>query len=62
LIQSQDRLPRKKISFGDVYTTMKNANENPDFSEIFDRDGKPNTQAFDSKKSVSIFGTAQKIK
>jgi len=54
-------IAKKEISFGDVYTTMKNANENPDFSEIFDRDGKPNTQAFDSKKSVSIFGAAQKL-
>ena len=54
------QIAKKEISFGDVYTKMKNANENPDFSEIFDRDGKPNTQAFDSKKSVSIFGTAQK--
>jgi len=55
------QIAKKEISFGDVYTTMKNANENPDFSEIFDRDGKPNTQAFDSKKSVSIFGAAQKL-
>lgn len=54
-------IAKKEISFGDVYTTMKNANDNPDFSEIFDRDGKPNTQAFDSKKSVSIFGAAQKL-
>jgi hypothetical protein len=55
------QIAKKEISFGDVYTSMKNANENPDFSEIFDRDGKPNTQAFDSKKSVSIFGAAQKL-
>ena len=50
----------KKISFGDVFDSMKHANENPEFSEIFDRDGKPNTQQFDSKKMVSFFNTALK--
>jgi hypothetical protein len=40
---------------------MKKANDNLDFSEIFDRDGVPNTRAFDSKKTVSIFSAAQKL-
>ena len=50
----------KKISFGDVFSSMKHANENPEFSEIFDRDGKPNTQQFDTKKTVSFFNSALK--
>ena len=50
----------KKISFGDVYDSMKHANETPEFSEIFDRDGKPNTQQFDAKKTVSFFDSAMK--
>jgi hypothetical protein len=50
---------KKNISFGDTFTTMKHGNETPEFSEILNRDGRPNTQAFDSKKSVSIFGSAQ---
>lgn len=55
------QIAKKQISFGDVYETMKNANENPEFSEIFDRAGKSNAAAFESKISVSIFGAAQKL-
>ena len=50
----------KKISFGDHFSSMKHANENPEFSEILDRDGKPNTQQFDAKKTVSFFSSALK--
>ena len=55
------QIAKKEISFGDISDTMKKANDNLDFSEIFDRDGVPNTRAFDSKKTVSIFSAAQKL-
>jgi hypothetical protein len=54
-------IAKKNISFGDHFSTMKHANETPEFSEILNRDGRPNTKAFDSKKSVSIFGAAKQL-
>jgi len=54
-------ISKKNISYGDHYTSMKHGNETPNFSEIFDRDGKPNTLAFDAKKTVSAFGLAQQL-
>jgi hypothetical protein len=54
-------IARKNITFGDVYSGMKHANETPNFSEIFDKTGKSITQAFDSKKSVSVFGGAKQF-
>lgn len=52
---------KKQISYGDVYATMKNANENPNTSEIIGRDGIKNTEAFESKKVMSMFNTAQQF-
>jgi hypothetical protein len=52
---------KKNISFGDIYSKIKHANETPDVSIIKNRDGLDSTQAYDSKKTVSIFGVAQQI-
>jgi len=52
---------KKNISFGDIYSKIKHANETPDVSIIKNRDGLDSTQAYDSKKTVSIFGAAQQI-
>lgn len=52
---------KKQISYGDVYSTMENANQNPNATEIIGRDGIKNTQAFESKKVMSLFNTAQQF-
>ena len=52
---------KKNISFGDIYSKIKHANETPDIGIIKNRDGLDSTQAYDSKKTVSIFGAAQQI-
>jgi hypothetical protein len=49
----------KNIGYGDHYTSMKHGNDNPNFSSITSRDGTENTKAFNSKKTLSIFGTAK---
>jgi hypothetical protein len=49
----------KNISYGDHYSAMKHGNDNPNFSSIQNRDGQLNDAAFDSKKVVSLFGTAR---
>mgnify|MGYP003340754013 CR=1 FL=1 len=40
---------------------MKNANENPNTSEITGRDGVKSTEAYESKKTMSLFNTAQQF-
>jgi hypothetical protein len=40
---------------------MKHGNETPNFTPIQNRDGKENSQNFNSKKTLSIFGTARKF-
>lgn len=52
---------KKQISYGDVYSTMENANENPNTSEIVGRDGVKNTEAYESKKVMSLFNAAQQF-
>ena len=51
----------KNISFGDHYTNMKHGNENPNFSQIKNRDGTNNTETYDANKSVAIFGAARQF-
>lgn len=51
----------KNISYGDHYLNMKHSNDNPNFSQIKNRDGVNNTETFDANKSVSIFGTARQF-
>lgn len=50
----------RAISFLDVYSTMDHANKQPNISEIKNKDGLSNLESYDSKKTVSIFGTARK--
>lgn len=50
----------KQISYDDHYSNMKHGNETPNFTPIQNRDGKENSQNFNSKKTLSIFGTARK--
>lgn len=49
----------KNISYGDHYSNMKHGNDTPNISSIQNRDGTDNTQAFNSKKTVSVFGYAR---
>jgi len=51
----------RNISYGDHYSSMKHANENPNFSSIQNRDGVDNTKTFDARKSLSIFGAARQL-
>lgn len=52
---------KKNISFGDVFESVKHANQNPDISIIKNRDGLDSTMAFDAKKIISSFNTAKSI-
>jgi len=52
---------KKNVSFGDVFSTMKHANENPTMSAIPNRDGKDSTEMFDSKQTVSFFSAAKQF-
>ena len=47
------------ISFGDHYSSMKHGNDTPNFTSMQNRDGQLNDAAFESKKVVSLFGTAR---
>ena len=46
----------KNISYGDHYTNMSHGNKTPNFTSIQNRDGMENSEAFNSRKAVSIFG------
>lgn len=50
----------RNISYSDHYTSMQHGNQTPNFTSIQNRDKKFNDQMFDSKKTLSIFGTARK--
>jgi len=52
---------KKNISFGDVFESLKHANENPDISIVKNRDGLDSTQTYDAKKTVSSFNTAKLV-
>jgi len=49
----------KNIGYGDHYSNMKHGNETPNFSSTQSRDGTDNQSAFNSKKSVGVFGFAR---
>jgi len=51
----------RNISYADHYTSMQHGNQAPNFSSIQNRDRAYNDQMFDSKKTLSIFGTARKL-
>jgi hypothetical protein len=52
---------KKNISFGDVFESLKHANENPNISIIKNRDGLDSTQTYDAKKTISTFNTAKLV-
>lgn len=52
---------KKDIGYGDVFATMDHANDNPNASVVQSRGGENNTNAFDSKKMMSMFNTAQQF-
>jgi hypothetical protein len=54
-------IAKKNISFNDHYGEMKHGNDNPNQSAIQNRDGKDATEAFESKKTVSIFSAAKQF-
>lgn len=45
----------KNISYGDHYLNMNHGNQTPNFTQIQSRDGMLNSEAFNSRKAVSIF-------
>ena len=51
----------KNISYGDHYTNMKHGNENPNFSQIKNRDGVNNTETYDANKSVALFAASRQF-
>jgi hypothetical protein len=52
---------KKDVSYADHFNSMKHGNDNPNVSVIQNREGVDNTQAYDSKKVLSLFGTARKL-
>jgi hypothetical protein len=52
---------KKNISYGDHFLSMKHGNDNPNITTMQNRDGQKNVEAFDSKKVVSLFGTARQL-
>jgi hypothetical protein len=54
-------IANKTVSFSDVYSSMKHANENPTMSAIPNRDAKDSTEMFDSKQTVSFFSAAKQF-
>lgn len=45
----------RNISYGDHYLNMKHGNKTPNFTQIQSRDGTLNSEAFNSRKAISIF-------
>lgn len=45
----------RNISYGDHYSNMKHGNDTPNFTQIQNRGGAKNSEAFNSRKTVSIF-------
>ena len=52
---------KKQIGFADVFNSMKHANENPNQSVVTNRAGVSATEAYDSKKSMSIMDAAKQL-
>jgi hypothetical protein len=50
----------KRIGFEDHYNAMTHSNKTPNFSQSTNRGGELATEAYDSKKTVSIFGANRK--
>ena len=52
---------KKQINFDQIYNSMKHGNDNPNLTIQQNRVGKDAREAFDSKKTVSIFNSAQQL-
>jgi hypothetical protein len=50
----------RKIGYEDHYSKMKHANDNPNYSAAVNKSGIDASQAYDSKKTVSSFGSFRK--
>lgn len=50
----------KKITYDDHYNSMTHGNPNPNLTRFDNRDGKFNTDEFDSRKSIYMYETSQK--
>jgi hypothetical protein len=48
------------MNYNNIFKTMLHANENPNVTEIINRDGSSNLTTVESRKVLSIFGTARK--
>jgi hypothetical protein len=53
-------IQNKRIGFEDHYNAMTHGNKTPNFSQSTNRGGELSTEAYDSKKTVSIFGANRK--
>ena len=51
----------KNISYGDHYLSMKHGNENPNFTQIKNRDGINNTETYNANKTVAMFAAARQL-
>ena len=50
----------RNIGYADHYDSMKHGNPTPNFTSIQNRSGQKNDEAYDSKKVLSLFGTARR--
>ena len=50
----------RNIGYADHYDSMKHGNLTPNFTSIQNRSGQKNDEAYDSKKVLSLFGTARR--
>lgn len=50
----------RNIGYADHYDLMKHGNPTPNFTSIQNRSGQKNDEAYDSKKVLSLFGTARR--
>lgn len=50
----------RKVGYEDHYGKMKHANDNPNYSPATNKSGQDASQAYDSKKTVSTFGSFRK--
>jgi hypothetical protein len=53
-------IQNKKISFNDHYKAMSHGNDTANFSELKNRGGLQSSEAYDSRKTLSIFGANRK--
>ena len=54
------KVAARKITYEDHYSAMRHGNDGPNYSASVNRGGEDSSQAYDSKKTVSSFGTFRK--